>query len=170
MNSLLRVARLMRPHGLSGEISSEVLTDFPERFVPGSRLVWSRGGEERSLTLSSARPHGRRWLLGFEGVSDADDARALCGGDLSVAEADAFSPPEGFFYSHEIRGWRCEDVRGEPLGSATELEATPAGPMLSVDTGGGKISLVPFVHGIVVRVDRDARKIVLDPPEGLLQL
>ena len=170
MNALLRVARLVRPHGLSGEISSEVVTDFPERFVPGSRLIWQRGGVEQTLTLASARTHGRRWLLGFEGVSDAEGARSLCGGDLSIAESDAFPAPEGFFYSHEIRGWRCEDVRGVPLGSAAELEASPAGPMLSVDTGGGKIALVPFVHGIVVRVDRDARKIVLDPPEGLLEL
>src|SRR5262245_49204656 len=159
MNSFLRVARLVRPHGLSGEISADILTDFPERFVPGSRLIWQRGAEEQTLTLSSARAHGRRWLFGFEGVSDVEGARSLCGGDLGVTEAAAFPAPDGFFYSHEIRGWRCEDLRGEPLGEAAELEATPAGPMLSVDTGGGKIALVPFVHGIVVRVDRDARKI-----------
>src|SRR5262249_5552921 len=145
-------------------------TDFPERFVPGSRLIWQRGEGEQTLTLSSARTHGRRWLLSFVGVSDVESARSLCGGDLGVAPSDAFPAPEGFFYSHEIRGWRCEDVRGAPLGSATELEASPAGPLLSVDTGGGKIALVPFVDGIVIRVDRDARKIVLDPPEGLLEL
>jgi 16S rRNA processing protein RimM len=170
MSAFLRVARLMRPHGLSGEISAEVLTDFPERFVPGARFVWQRGGDESPLTLSSARPHGRRWLLAFEGVSDAEGARALCGGDLGVEEADAFPAPEGFFYSHEIRGWRCENVDGQPLGEATELEASPAGPMLSVDTGGGRIALVPFVYGIVVRMDREARRIVLNPPEGLLEL
>ena len=42
--------------------------------------------------------------------------------------------------------------------------------MLSVDVGGGREALVPFVHPIVVDVDRAARRIVLDPPEGLLEL
>jgi len=160
----------MRPHGLSGEVSAEVVTDFPERFVPGSTFVWRRGDRERTLTLSSARPHGRRLLLVFDGVADAASARDLCGGDLEVSESDAYPAPEGFFYSHEIRGWRCEDPQGAVLGEAADLENTPAGPLLSVDRGDGRIALVPFVHGIVVRIDREARTIVLDPPEGLLEL
>ena len=53
---------------------------------------------------------------------------------------------------------------------ASGLEHTPAGPMLSVDVGAGREALVPFVHPIVVEVDREGRRIVLDPPEGLLDL
>ncbi|MFY9550514.1 MAG: ribosome maturation factor RimM [Thermoanaerobaculia bacterium] len=170
MTALLLVGRVMRPHGLSGEVSAEILTDFPERFAPGTALLWQRAGQERRLTLIAARPHGKRFLLAFEGVVDEGGARALCGGELAVSEADAFPAPEGFFYSHEIQGWRCQDPKGVPLGFAAALETSPAGPLLSVDTGNGRIALVPFVHGIVVRVDRETRTIVLDPPEGLLEL
>ncbi len=53
---------------------------------------------------------------------------------------------------------------------AVGLEPAPGAPVLSVETSPGKIALVPFVYGIVVSVDREARRIVLDPPEGLLEL
>jgi 16S rRNA processing protein RimM len=170
MTSLLLVGRVMRPHGLAGEVSAEILSDFPERFAPGTSLIWRREGQERRLTISSARPHGRRLLLAFEGVADAAAARALSGGDLAVPRSEAFPAPEGFFYSHEIRGWRCENPEGVALGIADGLESSPAGPLLSVETGDGRIALVPFVAAIVLKVDREGRRIVLDPPEGLLEL
>jgi 16S rRNA processing protein RimM len=109
-------------------------------------------------------------LLGFEGVGDASGARALSGGDLCVAASEAHPPPPGFFYEHEIQGWRCEDTSGRHLGEVAGLERSPGAPLLSVRIPPGKIALVPFVHGIVVSVDREAKRIVLDPPEGLMEL
>jgi 16S rRNA processing protein RimM len=166
----LVVARIQRPHGLTGEVSASVLTDFPERFVPGGVFVWKRGSDERSLTLSAVRPHGGRLLLAFEGIDGPEDARSLSGGDLCVSAGDAVPAPPGFFYDHEIRGWVCEDAAGRRLGEAAGLESTPAGPLLSVEIRPGKVALVPFVEGIVLEVDRPGRRIVLDPPEGLLEL
>jgi len=167
---ILLVGRVERPHGLAGEVSASVLTDFPERFSPGAVLLCKRGGEERPLTLSAVRPHGKRLLLAFEGIDSVEEARGLSGGDLCVGAAEAFPAPEGYFYEHEVLGWICEDARGRSLGVAAGLEATPAGPLLSVETRPGKVALVPFVDGIVLEVDRRNRRIVLDPPEGLMEL
>lgn len=170
MAPLLVVGRIRRPHGLDGEVSVDILTDFPERFVPGTALVWRGAAGERSVALKGARPHGGRLLLCFEGVETVEAARALCGGELCVAEADAHPAPEGYFYSHEVRGFACEDAAGRRLGTASGLEATPAGPLLTVETEAGREALVPWTHPIVVRVERDSRRIVLDPPEGLFDL
>jgi 16S rRNA processing protein RimM len=167
---LLVVARVHRPHGLQGEVSAEVLTAFPERLRPGLELVWQRDEQTRTVRLAEARPHGSRFLLRFEGVGDADAARALAGGDLCVAAGDAVPAPEGFFYSHELRGFACADREGRRLGTAEGVEETPAGPLLTVTRPDGKQALVPFVEEYVVRVDRDARAIILDLPEGLLEL
>jgi 16S rRNA processing protein RimM len=168
---LLVVGRIRRPHGLTGEVSVEIQTAFPERFVAGERLIWRREGEtEKSLLLTGARAHGARVLLTFEGVADVEAARSLAGGDLCVETAEAFAAPEGFYYSHEIRGFACEDARGNPLGSAAGVEQTPAGPLLSVELSSGGLALVPFVDAIVIRIDRTGRRIVLDPPDGLLEL
>ena len=159
-----------KPHGLAGEVSVESVTDFPERFVPGTRLIWQRGGETREVAVASCRAHAGRLLIVFEGVSGLDAARALCGGELLVAAEDAVAAPPGFYFSHEVEGFRGEDRSGRLLGIVRGLSQTAAGPMLTLLTGGGKEALVPFVEEMVLKVDRDGGKIVLELPEGLLDL
>ena len=165
---LVGVAR--RPHGLAGEVSVEPATDFPDRFRPGAILRWTRAGASRDLVVAAARRHGARWLLRFEGAADRDAAAELSGGDLSVPDEEAAPEPEGYFYSHRVRGWRCETAAGEPLGTVEGLEESAAGPLLTVATPSGKAVLVPFVDGIVRELDAARGRIVLDPPEGLFEL
>ena len=69
-----------------------------------------------------------------------------------------------------MEGWRCEDREGTTLGTVEGLERTPAGPLLTVKTPEAKLVLVPFVEGIVVRIEPSERRVVLDPPEGLFDL
>ena len=167
---LLVVARVHRPHGLRGEVSAEVVTAFPERLRPGAALIWQKDAQTRRLELAEARAHGNRMLLRFDAIADAGAARALAGGDLCVAVEDAVPPPEGYFYSHELRGFACVDPRGLPIGTAAGVQETPAGPLLSVTLPNGKEALVPFVAEYVTRIDRSGRSIILDLPEGLLEL
>lgn len=167
---MLLVGIVHRPHGLKGEVSVEPRTEFPDRFAAGVRVEWSRAADRRALTVRTARRHGARLLLAFDGVEDVDRARELSGGDLSVPDEEAAPAPEGFLYSHRIEGWRCEDVSGNLAGTVRGLERTPAGPLLSIDTASGREALIPFVAPIVVAVDEEGRRIVIDPPEGLLDL
>lgn len=169
MPPLLVVAEVRRTHGLAGEVLADVLTDFPERLHEGVSVVWRSGGSERTLTVRRARPHGRRLRLAFDGVETVDAARALQGGDLCVAIEDAHPAPEGFYYSHEVEGFQCQDPSGRSLGTATGLAKTAGGPMLTVERE-GREALVPWTRPIVVEVDRNARRIVIDPPEGLFDL
>jgi len=166
---LLLVATVVRTHGLRGEVLADVATDFPERLRRGASLTWRSGDSERALRVRDAHPHGRRVRLAFEGVDSVDAAAALRGGDLCVAAAEAHPAPEGFYYAHEVAGFVCEDAGGNRIGTVTGLEKTAAGPILSIDVA-GREALVPWTRPIVVSVDREARRIVLDPPEGLLEL
>lgn len=167
---MLLVGIVRRPHGVAGEVSVEPATDFPERFAPGATFAWTRGAEERSLVVGTARPHADRLLIRFDGFDDLDAARSLAGGDLWIRESDAAAVPDDYFFAHEVEGWRCFDPAGRELGRAVAIERTPAGPVLLLDAGGTEPVFVPFVRPIVVSVDRDARRVVLDPPEGLLEL
>lgn len=162
------VGRVRRPHGLSGEVSVELVPGFPGELAPGSGVLWLRDGAPRPLTVSAARPHAGRLLLCFKEIEDIESARALSGGDLCVAQKPA--APEDFYYSHEIAGWSCEDPGRRVLGVATGVEVTPAGALLAFQTPAGKEVLVPFVRPIVVSIDRGSRRIVLDLPEGLMEL
>ncbi len=176
---MLLVGLVRRPHGLAGELSVEPTTDFPERFVAGGEVQWRRGErtpgasvfpEPRRLKIRTARRHGERVLLSFEGFAGVDAARALAGGELSVPDSEAAPPRPGFYYSHQVEGWRCEDLEGRLAGVVRSLEQTPAGPLLAIETPSGREALVPFVEPIVVSIFEEERRIVLDPPEGLLEV
>lgn len=167
---MLLVGIVRRPHGIAGEVSVEPATDFPERFAAGSTFAWTRNGEEKSLVVASVRPHADRLLVRFDGFDDGESARSLAGGDLWVPEEEAAPVPDDYYYSHEVEGWRCEDAAGRELGTAVVIEKTAGGAMLFLDSGGPEPVAVPFVRPIVVSVERASRRIVLDPPEGLLDL
>lgn len=167
---MLIVGEIRRPHGLKGEVSVEPHTDFPDRFVPGLPLTWRRGEQERALVLESVREHSGRLLMRFFGVATVEEAGALVGGDLCVPEEQTVPAPEDFYYGHAVEGWTCRDAEGRDLGQVARLEQTAAGPMLEVRTPSGRVALVPFVRPILVRVEADARRLILDPPAGLMDL
>ena len=167
---MFAVGYVHRPHGLNGEVSVEKLGDAADPFRPGGALLWISGDRTMDLKLSGSRVHGKRWLLSFEGIGDVEAARELSGGVLAVAGEDLPDVPDDFFWSHQVEGWSCRDRSGRSLGSVRRLEETPAGPQLTLETREGREILVPFVRPIVVEVDRESRRIVLDPPEGLTEL
>ena len=167
---LVAIGVVRRAHGLAGEVMVEPLGDFADVFGPGAACVWKNGERARNLTVSGKRGHSGRMLLSFEGITDVDAARELAGGVLCVPTERLPEHPPDFYRSDEIRGWRCEDPAGQLLGTVELLEETPAGPQLTLRTPAGKEVLVPFVSPLVVSVDASARRIVLDLPDGLMDL
>jgi 16S rRNA processing protein RimM len=162
------VGEIVKPHGLEGEVSVLPLTDFPERFSPGRVLQLRRPtGEARPLKISGVRPHRGRLLVLFEGVEGLEAAEALRGSDLCVLPGDEPVRPPGYVLHFELEGFEVADVSGRSLGRAEGLAEAGGLPLLAVRTPLG-LRDVPFRHPIVVAVDREARKVVLDPPAGLL--
>lgn len=166
---LVVVGRLARPHGLRGEMSVEVLTDFPDRFAPGLVLVATdtAGGRKRELVVSAVRPNGDRLLVTFEGVASRTSADELRGLDLAVPKGSETPRPEGFVYHFDVEGCRAVDRDGRELGVVTGLADVAGRSLLEIRTPGGSRD-VPFVEPIVISVDLERRVVVLDPPAGLL--
>lgn len=166
---LVVVGRLARPHGLRGEMSVEVLSDFPERFVPGLVLVATdpASAARRQLVVSTVRPAGERLLIGFEGVGTRTEAEALRGLDVAVPAGHEVPRPAGYVYHFDLEGCRAVDRAGRELGVVTDLQEVGGRDLLSIRTPAGERD-VPFVEPIVVSVDVGRKLVVLDPPPGLL--
>ncbi|RCW39847.1 16S rRNA processing protein RimM [Halopolyspora algeriensis] len=171
----LVVGRVVKPHGVQGELVVEVRTDSPEqRFRPGAVLGVRRQRAARSrlpeeLVLSAARPHAGRLLVRAEEVDSRAAAEELRGVLLTVSADDFESgddPDE--FHDRELEGLRAVLVTGEEVGVVQEVVHTPAGELLQVSSPDGRESLVPFVSDIVPEVDVEQGRVLLDPPEGLL--
>ena len=164
------VGRVAKAHGITGELSIDVRTDSPElRFALGQKIQAKlRDGTSRSLTVSAARPHAGRLLVRFEEVVTRDVAESLRGTLLlgSTDDLPPISDPDEF-YDHELEGLTAELVDGTKIGTVKEILHGPGGELLVVIRDSGE-ALIPFVREIVPTVDVRGGRVVIDPPEGLL--
>ncbi len=167
---LLIVGRIGRAHGLKGEVLVSVRTDDPEtRFAVGAKLA-TEPPERGPLTVTAAGLHSGRYVVAFEGIADRTAAEALCGTELVVDSAELVpidDPDE--FHDVELLGLRVEDVAGNPLGELADVVHGPGTDLLVIKAGDREV-LVPFVRELVPTVDVAGGRVVVDPPEGLLDL
>ena len=169
----LIVGRVVKAHGLTGELVVDVRTDDPElRFAPGALLRAKRSGHaERSYVVDAARAHGNRLLVRLADVADRDSADAMRGSLFVVDSADL--PPidePDTYYDHQLEGLRVRTTAGRDIGIVAEVLHTSAGELLAVNRGQASELLVPFVSAIVTSVSLADRLVEIDPPEGLLEL
>ena len=164
------VGRIARAHGNRGHVIVDPATDFPEeRFKPGSVLQIRRGNTTEAVAVEHLRFHRGRPIIGLAGIDTMDAAEALAGSELRIG-VDALQPlPVGSFYRHDLIDCAVETPRGEAVGRVIGVEGDAAGSRLVVESRSGEI-LIPLAEGIVVAVDLAGRKIVVEPPEGLLDL
>jgi 16S rRNA processing protein RimM len=170
-DQLLLAGVVVRAHGLHGEALIDLHTDSPdERFAPGCALVTRRPGQpDGVLTVESARPHSGRLLVRFTEVPDRTAAEALRGTRLLVATSAlaAHEDPDEF-HVHQLEGLRAELADGTVVGVVGDVVHGPGGELLVVVRVGADDALVPFVRAIVPTVDLAGGRVILTPPEGLL--
>jgi 16S rRNA processing protein RimM len=157
--TLLEVGRVIRPHGLHGQVVVELWTNRQERMAPAARLV-GPGGElavTRSSSVASVASRAR-WLVSFEGVDSRDKAEELRG---SVLRAVAIDEP-GALWVHELIGSHVFDQVGSEIGFVESVEANPASDLLILDNG----RLIPLTFVTA----HAAGRLTVSLPEGLLEL
>jgi 16S rRNA processing protein RimM len=169
----LTVGRVVKSHGLTGEVVVEVRTDDPEiRFATGATLR-AKGSDdhERNYLIEAVRVHGGHLLVRLDGVADRDAADALRG-SLFVIDSEDLPPIEepDTYYDHQLEGLRVRTTAGCDIGAVAEVLHTAAGELLAVNRDDAGELLVPFVSAIVTSVSLDSRTVEIDPPEGLLEL
>jgi len=170
--ALVAVGEVLRPWGLQGEVRVKPLTDHPkERFRALSECVlWEPVPDRReTCRIASCRFEGQTVLVRMEGVTSPEDARRFTGRLLAVALEDVLPAPEGHFYAWEMAGAAVETRDGRRVGEFVRVEGSEGQPLWVVAEG-GREHLVPAVPEIVVEVNVKKRRIVIDPPEGLLEL
>jgi 16S rRNA processing protein RimM len=164
------VGRVARPHGLRGQLIVNVETDFPEeRFQRGAEVFVNRRGQIESLTLDHVRFHQGRPIVVVSGIDTIDAAEALAGLELRVPRERLIRLPAGTFYRHELVGCRVETSQGEAVGVVTDVEGPAYASRLVVASGDDEIQ-IPLAREICTVVDTHARRIVIEPLDGLLDL
>jgi 16S rRNA processing protein RimM len=160
---LLAVGRITRAHGVRGEVAVLNLSEVESRFRPGSALSLEDG---RVLTVASARPHGHRLLVRFEGVEDRTQAEALTGQVLLIPAGDAPPPPPGAYWVHQVVGLAVVTEEGKSLGRVREVLHNPANDLWVTEGPRGEL-LIPALSEVVIEVDVEAGRAIVRNVEGL---
>lgn len=172
MTGYVVVGRLRKPHGLKGDCTLFPLTDTPEIvFAPG-RETWvvDLGGDTVAgpLTVERSREYHRAWLVKFAGVESRDALDPFRGLFLGVP-ADQLAPlEEGEVYLHELDGFSVRLPDQTPLGLVSAVYELPGGLVIEVQ-GPRREFLLPYKKEFVREVDRAGRRLVVMPPEGLIE-
>ena len=165
------VGLIRNAHGLGGEVLVELLTGDPDDVFATGRVFRVEGGQGRgpdSLTLTGARRHKGGLLLQFQEIGDRTAAARLRGRELAVPGDELRKLDEDEFFLHDLVGYTVVRLDGEPVGDVTTSYETGAQLLLGV-TAGEREFLIPFGRQVVTEVDREVRRIVIDPPPGLLE-
>ena len=169
-SELVVIARAVKPRGLKGEIVAELLTDFPERFEDVEELILvSPGGERKSGRLEDYWFQNDRVILKLSGYDDPETAKELVGFDFAVPESERVPLNEDEYYDWELEGCTVR-VGNQTIGKVQSVIKTGGTEILQIADESGKEHLVPLVDEIVVKIDTAEKLIVVDPPEGLLNL
>ena len=180
-NAYLIVARVLRAHGVHGELSCEIITEFPERFQKTKRVFLSppvnpgsmeplAGTAPQPMTVKQARlaPHRGQAevILQLADVSDRDAAEKLRGWLVQVPEREAWKLPRGRFYWHQILGLRVVTSEGETIGTVSEIIETGANDVYVVKSD-GRERLIPAVKQFVQEIAPERGEMVVSLLPGM---
>lgn len=172
----LAVGHVTKPHGVKGEVLVKPLTDDPDgafaegvELRPGDAEAGVPDADLPALRVASARPVTRGLLVKFGGVDDRGAADVLRDRYLLRPFEDVAELQEGEVFYHQLPGMDVVTVDGRPVGRVQDVFELQPADLLAV-RGEGGLRYIPFLASLVVEVDVEGRRLVIDPPEGLLDL
>lgn len=167
---LISVARIARPQGHRGEVIADLLTDFPERFSKlGSALIKKPNGELIRLQLQASRMHKGRIVLKFAGYDDMNAAEGLRDARVMITTDQLVKLPADNYFEFDLVDCEVTTTGGQAVGKVTGVQKFGAAPLLVVRDE-EREHLIPMVSSICVEIDTTQKRIVVDPPDGLLDL
>ncbi len=167
----LIIGRIGKPHGVRGEVSVELMTDFPERFQAGAQVYLGpeHGAAPVPVTIASARPHQGRMLVRLDNTADRTAAEQLRGLSFFIPIDEAAPLDEDSYYPHELIGLAARLEDGRELGVVDELMQAGGNDVLVIRSPERKGDvLVPLAGPFIRAIDLDEGVLTVVAVEGLL--
>jgi 16S rRNA processing protein RimM len=168
--SFIAIARIVRTRGNRGEVLVDLYTDYPDRFdALGEAWLEFDDGRRQRMTLEASWEHKGRRVLKFAGIDTISSAENLVGGWVEIPADQAVHLPKGTYFDHDLVGCSVFDMRGNRLGTVDDILRIAGNSQLVVK-GSGREYLIPAVEDICIRISIEEKQILVDPPEGLMDL
>ena len=166
---MIALGEIVATHGIEGWLKLRAYNPQSPTLFSTQEIFLEKDGVRSPQRLQAIKPHKTHLLVRFEGAEDINEAKRWIGSILSVAETQL--PPLGAdeYYYYQVVGLEVCDTRGERIGTITRIWSTPGGDLYVVQ-GESKEYLIPVTKEIIQKIDFDAGRVIINPPEGLLEL
>jgi len=161
----LVVGRIVRPHGIRGELIVEPYSETIRSLEAGS-VVFIKS-PENPYTILALRNHRNRLILRIEGCEDREAAERFRGTELQIPTPDAEPLPEGVYYRWQILGLTVKEDTGRLLGTVAEILETGANDVYIVRGDDTRELLLPAIKDVILEVDLERGQILVQLPDGL---
>jgi len=161
----ITIGRILAPLGIRGKLKVQIVTDFPERFTPHSKVYINR----QPLTIDSTEWHKGKVIIKLTTVDSVEEAQKLRGQPVEIPHSQLHSLPEGQYYHFQLIGLEVWTTQGDLLGNITDILTAESNDNYVVRGAMGEI-LIPAIADVVKSVDLDKGHMVIEAIEGLLSL
>jgi 16S rRNA processing protein RimM len=166
---LVPLGEIVTTHGVAGWLKLKPYNRETGLLVPDLEVCLEKDAARAVYQLESSRPHQGQFLIKLSGVSRIEEATPWVGAILYVPERTLDTPAPGEYYHYQVIGLEVFDTTGKRIGTVVRTWSTPAGELYVVN-GATKEHLIPAVKEIIEKIDFTAGKLVINPPDGLLDL
>ena len=172
--SLIAIARIARTRGNRGEVVADLYTDNPDRFDDLDE-VWLKSADDRKqaspkeMRLEDVWEYKGRKILKFEGIDTISEAQTVVGCWVMVTADQIVKLPEGTYFNHDLIGCAVSCLDETMIGTVISILDIADNSQLIV-RGGDREYMIPAVKNICVKVSIPDKRIIIDPPEGLLDI
>lgn len=165
----ITIGKIVNTHGNRGMVRVLPLTDFPERFQPGSSLMVKTDDQYRILHIEKSYAHKKFINIKFQEVTDMNGAEELKGSLIQVGQDEIRPLPDGSYYIFQILGLEVYDNQGIYLGKVKDVLETGSNDVYIVEKGPGERPiLIPALKSVILSVDLDQQRITVSLPDGLV--
>ncbi len=166
---LVPLGEIVTTHGLEGWLKMAPFNPDTRSLSSAREVVLEKDGRRSAHELESSKPYKGQLLVKLRGLDGIEDAKKWVGATLCLPEAALDSLDPGQYYHYQVIGLEVYDIKGERIGRITRTWSTPGGELYVVQ-GATKEHLIPAAKEIIEKVDFFAGKVIIKPPEGLLDL
>jgi 16S rRNA processing protein RimM len=169
VSRLIPVGKIARTHGLRGAVKIFPYGETLDELKPGGKLFLHPASDSKQseLTLVHSRSQGKFRVVQFAELPDVDAAQRVVEQEVFLPEECLPATSEGEYYHYQLIGLRVETAGGKPMGILRGIIETRGNDVYVLDHAGREI-LVPAITEVILEVDLQAGKMVIEPPEGLI--
>lgn len=161
----ITIGKIIAPWGTKGKLKIKVVTEFPQRFTPGSKVYI----DQQPMTISSTEWHKGVAIIKLDTIDNIKDVQRLQGQPMEIHHSQVYPLPEGQYYHFQLIGLEVWTSQGELLGTVTEILTAESNDNYVVRGAKGEL-LIPAIEDVVKSIDVSQGRLVIEPIEGLLGL